>query len=310
MSLEDPDILMRKAAFDHVRLLSELHERLTWKQFEPGFFFEGNRIPLVNPQRGIFKPRKMRFLLSIKTVIPRPKGKIWYEDQIRAHVQVFKSDETLDYAFMGDNPNDADNQWLKEAYENQIPIIYFLGVAPGLYRALFPAFIAGWDPNGLKAQVVFGTQEHGGIISPYPESLPVRRYALQLTQRRLHQDVFRQAVITAYRGRCAISGLPEPLLLDAAHIISDKDEKLGQPIVPNGLPLSKIHHAAFDAHLIGIDADYKLHVSKRLLEKRDGPMLESLKQLENSKLRAPPREKDCPDRERLALRFEQFEKAA
>jgi predicted restriction endonuclease len=28
-----------------------------------------------------------------------------------------------------------------------------------------------------------------------------------------------------------------------------------QPVVPNDLPLSKIHHAAFDAHLIGIDPD-------------------------------------------------------
>jgi putative restriction endonuclease len=32
---------------------------------KPGFFFEGLRIPLVNPQRGIFKPKQMRFLLSI-----------------------------------------------------------------------------------------------------------------------------------------------------------------------------------------------------------------------------------------------------
>jgi hypothetical protein len=35
----------------------------------------------------------------------------------------------------------------------------------------------------------------------------------------------------------------------------DKDELYGQSVVPNGIPLSKIHHAAFDAHLIGIDPD-------------------------------------------------------
>jgi putative restriction endonuclease len=35
-------------------------------------------------------------------------------------------------------------------------------------------------------------------------------------------------------------------LLDAAHIVADKDEQLGQPVVPNGIPLSKIHHAAFN----------------------------------------------------------------
>ena len=64
------------------------------------------------------------------------------------------------------------------------------------------------------------------------------------------QASFREAIITAYNGRCALSGLPESLLLDAAHIISDKDEGFGQSVVPNGIPLSKIHHAAFDAHLI------------------------------------------------------------
>jgi len=41
------------------------------------------------------------------------------------------------------------------------------------------------------------------------------------------------------------------MLLDAAHITSDGDEKLRQSVVPNGIPLLKIHHAAFDAHLIG-----------------------------------------------------------
>ena len=103
-------------------------------------------------------------------------------------------------------------------------------------------------------------------------------------------------------GRCALSGLPEQRLLDAAHIISDKDERLGQPIVPNGLPLSKIHHAAFDAHLIGIDPDYRLHVSDRLLDQNDGPMLEAL--------HLPNRVKDRPDRDRLGIRFERFKAMA
>jgi putative restriction endonuclease len=53
----------------------------------------------------------------------------------------------------------------------------------------------------------------------------------------------------------------------------DTDEQLGQPIVSNGLPLTKLHHAAF-AHLIGIDPDFRIHVSDRLLEIHDGPFLE------------------------------------
>jgi hypothetical protein len=48
--------------------------------------------------------------------------------------------------------------------------------------------------------------------------------ALRLVQQRLHQFSFSEAVLAAYGNRCAISGLPEPRLLDAAHIIADRDE--------------------------------------------------------------------------------------
>jgi putative restriction endonuclease len=59
----------------------------------------------------------------------------------------------------------------------------------------------------------------------------------------LNQGLFRTQ---AYGGRCAVSGLPEARLLDAAHIVADADEMLGHAMVPNGIPLSKIHHAAFE----------------------------------------------------------------
>ena len=296
------------AAFEHVRELSEVYDHLTANELKPGFVFDGERIPLVNPQRGIFKPRQMQFLLSIKTVFPKPGAKVWYDDQREVHRQIFESDEAVDYAFMGQDPDAADNRWLREAYENQIPVIYFLGIAPGRYQAMLPTFIAGWDGKALKAKVVFGVPDQLDMAAP--ENAMERRYALRAVKQRLHQASFREAVITAYNGRCAVSGLREQQLLDAAHIISDKDERLGQPVVPNGLPLSKIHHAAFDAQLIGIDPDYRLHVSERLLGQHDGPMLEALKQLNGGTIHLPARAKDHPDPDRLAVRFDRFKAAA
>jgi len=308
MSEQDVDTLIRMAAFEHVRRLAEVHDHLTATELKPGFVFGGERIPLINPQRGIFKPQQMTFLLSIKTVFPKPGGKVWYDDQREVHRQIFEGDETIDYAFMGQDPDAADNRWLREAYENRIPVIYFLGIAPGRYQAMLPTFITGWNAKALKARVAFGMPDQKTLAPP--ESAIERRYALRAVKQRLHQASFREAVITAYDGRCALSGLPEPLLLDSAHIVSDTDEKFGQPVVPNGIPLSKIHHAAFDAHLIGIDPDYKLHVSKRLLCQTDGPMLEALKGLDGSDIHLPDRAKDRPDRERLALRFERFKLVA
>ena len=301
---DDHDAQMRLAAFEEVRRLIRVYEHLTAGELKPGFSWQGSRVPLINPQRGIFKPRQMRFLLSIRTVYPRPHAKIWYDDQRNVHRQIFDGDETISYAFMGRDPNAADNRWLKDAYENRVPIIYFLGISPGRYQAILPVFVSGWRASTLTANLVFGALNQESIAPP--ETARERRYALRSVKQRLHQATFREAVISAYGGRCAISGLPQVRLLDAAHIVPDRNEELGQPIVPNGLPLSKTHHAAFDAHLIGIDPDYRLHVSDRLLALNDGPTLEAMKLLNGEAMRLPKREADWPDRDRLSARFEQF----
>lgn len=299
-----PDHAIRAAAFAEVRRLLSIRGDLASADLRGGFVFQGARIPLINPQRGIFKPRQMTHLLSIRTVYPRSGARVWYDDQRQVHGQIYKGDDVIDYAFMGADPQAADNRWLRQAMEDRVPIIYFLGVAPGMYQPILPTYVVGWDARGLKAEIAFGLQEAKAV--EFPVSAGERRYALREVKQRLHQASFREAVISAYGGRCAVTGLPEQRLLDAAHIVADSNEEFGHAIVPNGLPLSKIHHAAFDAHLIGIDADYRIHVSRRLLEQKDGPMLELLKQTHGAPLHLPNREKDRPDRRRLELRFDVF----
>lgn len=295
---------MRLAAADHVRRVATA-DVLTSEQLAQGFVFEGERIPLVNPQRGIFKPKSMEHLLSVRTVFPRSGARVWYDDQRIVHEQVAKGRELVDYAFMGSDADAADNRWLRRAHEAQVPILYFLGIAPGRYTAIWPVYVADWSGTELKVKLAFGQSADHGI----PEA-PERRYASRLVQQRLHQAQFREAVLTAYGGRCAITNLPEPRLLDAAHIVVDRDEDFGQPVVPNGLPLSKMHHAAFDANLIGVDPDYRIHISEALLSINDGPMFEyGVKALVGRTIRLPQREVDYPSRDRLAQRFEIFSRA-
>jgi hypothetical protein len=50
---------------------------------------------LVNPKRGIFKPRRMRFLLSIRTVFPAAGRRVWYDDQREVHAQINGGYETV-----------------------------------------------------------------------------------------------------------------------------------------------------------------------------------------------------------------------
>src|SRR6266851_2700874 len=132
------DAQLRQAAFDHVNRLAVLGGSvLDSADLAAGFEFQGERIPLVNPQRGIFKPRQMVHLLSIRTVFPRQGGRVWYDDQREAHRQIYAGDDVVEYAFMGADPNSPDNRWLREAMQEQVPIIYFLGTSPGRSRRSF-----------------------------------------------------------------------------------------------------------------------------------------------------------------------------
>jgi putative restriction endonuclease len=312
--MDDPanhDARLRLAAFEHVkRTAATRGDVLESGDLARGFDVDGRRIPLINPRRGIFKPREMAWLLSVKTVFPKTGARVWYDDQREAHRQIYAGDETVEYAFMGADPTSPDNRWLREAMEQQVPLIYFLGVSPGRYQPIVPAFIVGWYLDRLRVEVTFGASVGASAQTTLPAS-PERRYALREIKQRLHQATFRDAVLTAYGGRCAISRLPEPVLLDAAHIVVDAHEQMGQPVMTNGLPLSKIHHAAFDAQLIGIDPDFRIHVSDRLLDLHDGPFLEQgLKAMAGRLIHLPRRTQDYPNRERLAFRFEQFRKSA
>jgi len=127
---------------------------------------------------------------------------------------------------------------------------------------------------------------------------------------RMHQSAFRFKVVAAYREQCTLCRLKHRELLDAAHIIADT-YPLGDPVVPNGLCLCKIHHAAFDADLIGVSPDYTVRVRPSVLEETDGPMRQhGLKNLEGSRLILPHHVQDRPDRERLEMHFSRFLKAA
>jgi putative restriction endonuclease len=306
--LNDPDVDIRVAAFERLEFLSKLHGGpLPWKSIAGGFLARDHRFLFASAAEGIFRPAGMTGLLSLKTVVPKPRRRIWYHDQGSTLPEA--EGDLLWYAFSGTNPNNARNRWLREAMERRLPIVYFSGVAPGVYEPIFPTFIVEWSATKLSCGLSFSMD--GEVRSAAAAPGLERRYALRTVQQRLHQAAFREQVLNAYGGRCALSGMPEGSLIDAAHIVPDGNALLGHPDVRNGICLSKIHHAAYDASLIGIDPDLRVHVSGRLFSMKDGPLLEiGLKALQGARLRPPDDPLAAPDRDRLAMHFEQFLAAA
>ena len=308
--MSDSEIL--QAAFKQARQLQVLYgDAIPWSEIEKGFYYKDKKIHFASKAIGIFKPAAMsKGLVSIKTVIPKTGRFNIYNDHQ-------SSDDYYHYSLQKGGAHEKNNRYLWEAQALNQPFIYFHGISPSYYSALFPCFVSeifdhGENDSfcnvsvGVEAEDLLPPLVDGHYIIPNTFE---RRYAIRESRTRLHQSSFRQAVLSAYQNKCAMTGLPTPRLLDAAHIIPDKYEN-GVAAVQNGIALSKLHHTAYDRHLIGIDRDFNIHVSDEVMAEADGPLLEeSIKGLQGRKLIIPTQKALQPNKDYLEERFEEFLKA-
>ena len=248
--------------------------------------------------------------VSILTAFAPNSAKRPYDDAIG-------DDNFLRYKWRGTDPFQADNVALRNAMNQGLPLVRLVGVGyvPGtqtqLFYPEFPVWLIGEEPENHQFVVAF--EEGQSLISQNSSQDVIeisRRYNEKLVKIRHHQPKFRSMVIVAYEQRCAVCRLPFERLLDAAHIRADADG--GAAVVTNGLALCKIHHGAFDSHIIGISPDYVVHVKDEVLETVDGPTLQhAIKAMDGQKLRQLPGSNSLkPDRNLLAERFEAFRAAS
>jgi putative restriction endonuclease len=301
--MNERDRQIRLAAFQHCAQLMKRHSgAVPWSAIQPGFGFEGERVYLGSTPRGIHRPAQMqRGILSIKTTKPKQGRTARYDDGL-------SDDGYFIYAFQGTDPGNHDNTALRQAFEDQSPFLYFCGLVPGVYQILFPCYLTDWDAQALRCTVAVGSaHELAKPADAETLAAPIdRRYTTVEAKVRLHQAEFRELVLGAYDRRCAITGLPVSGLLEAAHIIPDRDER-GRPEVSNGLCLSSLHHTAYDHNLLGIDPDGTIHIAEAVLEQEDGPTLEqAIKGYHGQRIRLPRHAEDRPDREALEERFGEF----
>lgn len=263
-----------------------------------GFEYDGQQIPLMDRQRGIRKPARMNAALAIRTTFTEPGKTPPYSDAIG-------SDGLQRYKYRGDDPMHSENVALRNAMTAKLPIIWFVGVGEGLYEPIYPVWIVGDAPERLEFTLAVDQAQR--YMDPQSFDHDMRRYAERLTKSRLHQRVFRSQVLLAYDGKCSICRLKHVELLDAAHIIAD-GEPNGEPVVPNGLSLCKIHHAAFDHRILGIRPDLTLHVRQDVLEEIDGWMLRGgIQGVHDKRLEVLPRQRAArPDAIRLEQRYLEF----
>lgn len=300
----DPDFegQLRAAAFAYLdEITLQSGGPVTREQLE-AFTFDGRRLPLIARQRGIWKPRDLTGALSILTTYSASLDRRPYEDEPGP-------DGYPRYKWRGTEADHYDNRALRYSMQARLPIIWFLGLAPGVFEA-HRVWIAGEEPE--KQQFVLALDEDlltgwapGLAIEPHA---PARRYAEHIVRTRLHQPVFRARVLLAYDRQCALCRLRHTELLEAAHI--RRDFQGGEPIVPNGIAMCAIHHRAFDSNILGVDPKYRIEIRPDVLEELDGPTLKhSLQGLHGELLSLPKRRAERPQADLLEERYEEFRAA-
>jgi len=115
-----------------------------------------------------------------------------------------------------------------------------------------------------------------------------------LTEQRVRQDFFRRAVLSSYRGRCCISGLSESRLLIASHIVPWSKDRKNRLNPRNGLCLSALHDKAFDRGLISLDDDFRVILSKDLVQRNEEFVCKFFLPLDGQQITLP--ERFMPDR--------------
>jgi predicted restriction endonuclease len=164
-----------------------------------------------------------------------------------------------------------------------------LGNASTMDRLVWEKFQQNWENELLPA---------AKALDPAPEEPSVAEATTRKAEVeiRTKQSLFRRMVLGSYAGLCCMSGLSEPRLLVASHIVpwnKNSDHRLNPR---NGLCLSVLHDKAFDRGLITVGPDLAIRVSPEISRLRDDSFVQAtLVAMGGRKIRLPEKFSPSPE---------------
>ena len=176
-------------------------------------------------------------------------------------------------------------------------------------------YFGHWDQLAFDAEKMIAAFKEKELETSLEESLSIDLSSLpqgkerkQEIKRRINQDFFRKTVLSSYDFKCCITGINNPALIEASHIVSWSEDEENRTNPQNGLCLNVLFHKAYDENLLGISPDYEVFISDRFwgerLKEVDPGTVNYIRSFDRQKLILPRR--FSPDRDLLALHFEKY----
>ena len=167
-----------------------------------------------------------------------------------------------------------------------------LGHASRLDQATWNEFHADWEARIEESQnLIFEREQALGVQSSNREEIPLEGEERLAPRRiRVNQDFFRGVVLSAYGGKCCITGIDLNKVLVASHIKPWKHSNSREKLNPrNGLCLNALHDKAFDRGLIAVNDDYTIAVSSVVSQSSNDAVRRLLLEYESQKIKLPSR---------------------
>lgn len=284
-----------------------------WQEHKP----EHVSVKMV-AQSGIQKPAGQKYAISITST-----GYENYSDQAVQDqgdgTWVFRYCEHA--ASYGDKSKVPYNESLIACLRDGVPVGVFIKENKAMYRCLGLAFVEEYDES--TGEFIL----HGPVSDDQPagfwsivnsndlsevekeaarefENLEDDERAIRVAElvRRYGQQTFRNELMRAYDGACAMSSCDVPQALQAAHISAYRGPK--SQLTSNGLLLRADLHLLYDAHLISIRPD---SMAVEIAESLHNSLYADY---DSKQIRIPRRKEDRPSEARLLSHYTRFKENA
>ena len=133
------DERVRSFALAFLRVVQERTGGPVRREDVANFRIDGQRIALMDPQRGIRKLRQPNAALSIRTVFSMDPERRPYDDERGP-------DGYLRYKWRGTDADHPENIALRTDMQADLPLIWFQGIATGLSLPVAPVWFVDEEP--------------------------------------------------------------------------------------------------------------------------------------------------------------------
>jgi predicted restriction endonuclease len=129
-------------------------------------------------------------------------------------------------------------------------------------REIWDEFFADPEEFLRIAKSIRGAQDDWAEPDdPEPTEFREGEDVLRFVKTRRNQSLFRGMVLSAYDSKCAVTGVSNPKLLVASHIVPWRTNKTARLDPRNGICLNPLHDKAFDEGLITLNNDMSVRCS-------------------------------------------------